>query len=211
MQTKLFLLRHGETQANIEQRYQGQNESALSELGLSETKELSKFLAREKFRAVYSSTLSRSYDTAKIIARPHGIEVQKVPELNERHYGVWENLTFEEIKKRFKKNYENWLMNPGKTAIPKAEKLADLQKRGVSAIEKLVKMHKGRTFCVVGHGGINRTILFHYMNIDLNNFWRIKQDNCCVNIIEFDRHPMVTLLNSTSFLGEKRIKGSGYY
>lgn len=211
MLTKLFLLRHGETQANIEQRYQGQSQSELSELGVSEAKELASFLAKEKFSAIYSSPLSRSYETARIIAEKHELTVNQIPGIIERDYGEWENLKFDEIKRKFPKIYRDWLVNPGKTIIPKAENLFTLQKRGVKAIEKIVKKHKNKTLCVVGHGGINRTILFHYMNIELNNFWRIKQDNCCVNIIEFDHIPMVTLLNSTAFLGEKRVKGTGYY
>lgn len=211
MATRLFLLRHGESLSNIEQRYQGQGQSDLSELGISEAKELSRFLSREKFTAVYSSTLSRSYHTACIISRPHGMDPVQVPGLMERNYGVWENLKFDEIKRRYPKMYESWLIDPGKTRIPKAESLVTLQKRGVREIERLVKRHKGGNICVVGHGGINRTILFHYMNIDLNNFWRIKQDNCCVNLIEFGHIPIVILLNSTGFLGEKRVRGSGYY
>jgi phosphoserine phosphatase len=209
--TRLFLLRHGETLANIEQRYQGQGESHLSELGLEEAGDLSKFLSKEEFCAVYSSTLSRSYETAKIVAKPHNLEVTKVKDLQEKYYGDWENLTFNEIKTKYPKIYESWLFNPGKTVIPKAETLKKLQSRGVTAIEKLLKKHKGKTFCVVGHGGINRAILFHYMNIELNNFWRIKQDNLCINIIEFGKIPSVILLNSTAFLGEKRVKGTGYY
>lgn len=211
MSTRLFLLRHGETQANIEQRYQGQGDTDLSELGIEEAALLAKALRKEKFAAIYSSTLKRSYRTASAIAKPHKLDVIKVPGLMERYYGEWENMNFEDIRNKYGRTYDSWLINPGKTKIPKAEKLEDLQKRGVPEIEKLVKRHKGETICVVGHGGINRTILFHYMNMDLNNFWKIKQDNCCVNIIEIDRVPSITLLNSTWFLGEKRIRGSAYY
>ena len=209
--TRLFLIRHGETLSNIEQIYQGQGDSPLSELGVSESRDLSGALKKEDFSAVYSSCLTRSNETAKLIAGPHRKEVVKVSELKERFYGDWEGLNFEEIKKKYPKVYGSWLENPAKTAIPKAEALEELQKRGVSAIEKLIDKHKGQTICVVGHGGINRTILFHYMNLELNNFWRIKQDNCCINIIEFAKAPTVLLLNSTFFLGEKRMKGSGYY
>ena len=209
--TKLFLMRHGETLANIEQVYQGQGDSPLSELGASEAKELAATLKKERFSAVYSSTLSRSYETASIIAEPHKVKAQKIPGLIERYYGAWEGMTFEEIRKKYSKIYKSWLENPGKTVIPQAEALPDLQERGVAAIEALIKKHRGQTICVVGHGGINRVILFHYMNLELNNFWRIKQDNCCINIIEFGKTPVVLLLNSTWFLGEKRMKGSGYY
>jgi len=211
MATRLFLLRHGETMANIEQRYQGQGESHLSELGLSEAKELSKFLSRQNFSAVYSSPLLRSYETAKIIAKPHKLDVHKIPGMMERYYGVWENMRFDEIREKYPSVYNKWLLNPNRTRIPGAETLEKLQERAIISLGKLIKKHRGSTFCVIGHGGINRTILFHYMHIDLNNFWRIKQDNCCVNIIEMDKVPIVVLLNSTAFLGEKRIKGTGYY
>jgi broad specificity phosphatase PhoE len=209
--TRLFLLRHGETQANLEQRYQGQGDSHLSELGIEESADLSGSLAKEDFSAIYSSTLSRSYETAKIVAKPHKLEVTKIETLMERNYGIWEGLTFEEIKKRFSDLYGSWLIEPGKTLIPNAESLEALQKRGVSEIEALIEKHKGKTICVAGHGGMNRAVLFHYMHIDLNNFWRIRQDNCCVNIIEFGHVPVITLLNSTAFLGDKKIKAAGVY
>jgi broad specificity phosphatase PhoE len=211
MPTRLFLLRHGETQANIEQRYQGQGESHLSELGIEESGDLSKFLSKEDFCAIYSSTLSRSYETAKMIAKPHDLEVTKIDDIKERHYGIWENMKFDEIRAKYPALYGSWLIDPGKTLIPDAETLEEMQRRGVSAIESLIEKHMGKTFCVVGHGGMNRGILFHYMHIALNNFWRIRQDNTCINIVEIDKAPIVTLLNSTSHLGEKRIKGTGYY
>lgn len=211
MPTRLFLLRHGETQSNIEGRYQGQGESNLSELGIEEADELSKFLSSEDFCAVYSSTLSRSYETACIVAKPHNLSVEKMDALKERHYGIWEDMKFEDIRRKYPDLYGSWLIDPGKTIIPNAETLEAMQARGVAAIESLISKNKGKTFCVVGHGGLNRGILFHYMHIDLNNFWRIRQDNTCINIIEIDKAPIVTLLNSTTHLGEKRIKGTGYY
>jgi len=209
--TRLFLLRHGETLSNIEQRYQGKNDSPLTELGIKESKLLAQALKREPLKAIYSSTQERSFETANIIAELHNLPVTKIEGLRERDYGVWENLTFEEIKQKYLELYETWLKDPAKAKIPKAENIEALQERGVKAIESLIKKHEGGTIAVIGHGGINRVILFHYMNLNLDNFWRIKQDNCCINIIEFNRVPIVMLLNSTWFLGEKRMKGSGYY
>jgi broad specificity phosphatase PhoE len=207
--TKLFLLRHGETKANLELRYQGIGDSSLSEIGIEESRSLAKSLKDVNFSAIYSSTLERSFETASIVADNHALEVIKLPGMIERDYGIFEGLSFKEIKEKHTEIYQSWLKHPDKTVIPKAETLEDLQKRGVEVVEALVKKHKDQTICVVGHGGINRTILFHYMNLSLDNFWRIKQDNCCINIIEFDHIPIVTLLNSTFFVGEKRFVG--YY
>jgi len=211
MSSRLLLLRHGETAANIDLIYQGQGDSPLSELGIKESEKLAEALKSEPLADIYSSTLSRSYETAKLIASYHKLDVIKVPELKERHYGVFEGLAFQEIKHKYSDLYQQWLHHPDQAQIPQAETLEELQSRGVAAVENIIKRHKDQTVCVVGHGGINRCILFHYMNLTLDNFWRIKQDNCCVNIIEFDQHPMVTLLNSTWFLGEKRVSKIGIY
>jgi probable phosphoglycerate mutase len=209
--TRLFLLRHGETLANIELIYQGQGDSPLSELGVAESELLAKALENEKFAGIYSSTLARSSETANIIAKQSDLNIVKIPELAERYYGVFEGLTFESIKEKYPDIYQLWLTNPDKAIIKDAETLEELQRRGVKAVSNILKKHKGETICIVGHGAINRTILFHYMNLGLDNFWRIKQDNCCINIIEFDKHPMVTLLNSTYFLGEKRVSKISIY
>jgi broad specificity phosphatase PhoE len=205
MTTRLFLLRHGETLSNVEMVYQGQGDSPLSSLGLEEAKQLAAALRSEKFSGIYCSTLLRSRETALLVGEHHKVTIIEVPELIERYYGAFEGLKFTDIKENYPEIYETWLHHPDRAKIPKAETLEELQARGVKAIEKIISQHKGKTVCVVGHGGINRTILFHYMNLGLDNFWRIKQDNCCVNILEFDRHPIVTLLNSTWFLGEKRV------
>lgn len=205
------MIRHGETLSNIELIYQGAGNSPLSELGIQETQQMAEALRKIPFSEIYSSDLTRSYETGKIIAESHNLEVIKVPELNERNYGVFEGLNFNQIKEKYPKLYDTWLHHPVKAEIPKAETLEDFQARTVKAVQEIVKKHKDQTICVVGHGGTNRCILFHYMNLALDNFWRIKQDNCCVNIIEFERHPRVSLLNSTWFLGEKRVSRLAIY
>jgi len=211
MAKRLFLLRHGETLSNIELIYQGIGNSPLSELGVKEAGQMAEALKNIPFSAVYSSHLDRSYETGRIVAEQHGLEVIKVPELSERNYGVYEGFTFEQIKNKYPKLYDTWLHHPTQAKIPGAETLEEFQDRTVKAAKKIVKRHKDETVCIVGHGGTNRCILFHYMNLELENFWRIRQDNCCVNIIEFERHPRVSLLNSTWFLGEKRVTRLAIY
>lgn len=195
MKTLLYILRHGETNSNVANIYQGQGNGDLSDEGLLQAEAVSSVFAGSKIDAFYSSTLDRSFVTAEIIAKPHNKKVTRVPSLKERYYGEWEGLSFEEITRKYPKLYDIWIKNPAKASIKGAEKLRDLQKRGVRAIEEILRKNGGKTVLVVGHGGINRTILFHYLGIDLNYFWRIRQNNCCVNLIEFDNFPKVVLLN----------------
>ena len=195
MPTILYLLRHGTTVSNIEQRYYGQQESALTDEGIKQAKELAAELSSLPFAAVYSSELSRSYDTALEIANHHGLKVQKEPGLRERNYGTWEKASFQDLRDKQSDLYEQWMEHPKLAKIPGAETLEQLQKRAVVVIERIIKEHEGKTIAVVGHGGVNRGILFHYLGLDLDNFWHIRQSNCCINIIEFGQMPRITLLN----------------
>lgn len=211
--TKIFLIRHGETESNSELRYKGQEESPLSKKGIAEAKALAKILRKVPFTAIYCSTLGRAVDTAKIISKFHH-DLSPIAEegLMERFYGDFENKTFTELKKEYPKLYKQWLHYPNQAPIPNAETLEQLQARGIKAVQKIIKKHAGKTICIVAHGGINRAILFHFLGLTLDNFFRIKQDNSCINIIEVDeRGPMVALINSTAHLGERRINFEGRY
>lgn len=211
--TKLFLIRHGETESNKDLIYKGQGESPLSESGKAEAQKLAKALKDVSFSAIYCSTLGRSKETARIIAQFHkDAKIFEVKELMERYYGIFEDKSFDELQKEYAELYNQWLCHPNKAVIPEAETLEQVQKRAVPAVLQILKKHEGKNILIAGHGGMNRTVLFNFLNLDLDYFFRIKQDNCCVNIIEFDsRGPMVVLLNSTFFIGEQRINKEGRY
>ena len=202
--TTLILLRHGQTISNINQIYQGQGDGILSKKGLQQARAAAKFFSKIKIDAIFSSDLRRAHDTAKIIAKHHKVRVTRARNIRERFYGDWEGLRFSDIAKKYTRLYKLWLKEPNKARIPGAETLKDFQKRSVRAVTKIIKANKGRTVLVVAHGGTNRTILFKYLGLDLNNFWKIRQSNCCYNIIEFKKpYPKVVLMNGTSYLFKK--------
>lgn len=198
----LILLRHGETTSNIKEIYQGQGDGVLSATGKEQAFAAAAFFSKIKIDSIFCSDLSRAYDTAKIVARHHRSKIIKMKALRERFYGEWEGLRFDEIDKKYKSLYRKWLKNPDRAKIPCAETLEELQKRGLSAIKKIQRSSKGKTVLIVAHGGTNRAILFHYLGLDLNNFWKIRQNNCCYNVIEFKKpYPKVVTVNNTCYLG----------
>ena len=167
---------------------------------------LAKALSEFDIDAIYSSDLQRAYDTAKIVAKERRIAVKKEPGIKERCYGAWEGLHFDRIRKEFPSIYKIWMDRPQRAKIPRAEALKALQKRAISAVNKILARHKGKTVLVVAHGGTNRTILFNYLGIPLDNFWRVKQDNCCTNIVSFNKEtgkPKLLLMNFTPLAGKK--------
>ena len=213
--TTLILCRHGETDSNAAQIYQGQGNGKLTKKGLSQAKGLAKTLSGFKIDSIYSSDLQRAFDTASMIAKSRKKQVKIEPRLKERFYGEWEGERFDKIIKNHNSIYKTWMKNPDNARIPAAETLKELQRRGMSGINSIIKRNKGKNVLVVAHGGINRTILFSFLGIDLNYFWRIKQDNCCINVVLIDDKtlvPKVLLVNYTPLEGNKlqRLNGSIY-
>ncbi len=198
---RIFLIRHGETEANKAGRYQGITENQLSKVGRRQAREVARDLQSVDFSHIFSSPLDRAQETAGIIAPEKKITV--IPEFTERDFGCWENMPYLEIKKNYPELYASWLRSPATTIIPEALSLSDHHKMIVQGLEKIENMHnpeEDENFLIAGHGGTNRVILLHYLDLDLSAFWRIKQDNCCVNIIEIDKikkYTTVSLLNYT--------------
>src|SRR5918995_6148846 len=101
MATRIILARHGETDWNLERRWQGHSDRPLNETGLAQAEELAEELAGEPIAAVYSSDLVRAHETARIVAHRLGLDVVAVPGLRERRFGSWEGLQDVEVERRF--------------------------------------------------------------------------------------------------------------
>ena len=195
---RIFLIRHGETAANNEKRYQGQIDTPLNKTGIQQAKALAELLSNVPFSRIYTTPLQRAQKTALLLA-----QVQKkkniliLPGLLERNFGQWEDLTFTEIKRRYPKIYATWLNTPY-AKIPGAEPFPAFRKRVLDCLRSVLKtLPAEETIAIVAHGGPNRIILHHFLgSSDKKDFWKIKQDNACVNIIELQPHyQMISLLN----------------
>jgi broad specificity phosphatase PhoE len=120
--------------------------------------------------------------------------------LRERSFGIWEGMSFLEIKERYPEEFEAWASNPVKHSPPGGESTMDIRERAVTALEAIMDRHSGSeagpNIAIVAHGGVNRVLLCHIMGIPLENVFRIEQDFAAVNIIEFwEKNPVVKLLN----------------
>lgn len=194
--TKLIIVRHGQTLWNLERKYQGHSDIALTDTGLKQAQAVAERLAEEAIAAVYASDLSRAYETAGYIAAKHNLTVNTVPELREIKFGDWEGLTYEAISERWPGMLGKLWTTPDELQIPGGETFHQLKARAYTAIEKIVADHPDQTVAVVAHGGTIGTILCAVLDIHLNHVWSIRQDNTAVNIIEYyDGRPTITLLN----------------
>jgi broad specificity phosphatase PhoE len=199
--TRLYLIRHGQTDWNAEGRYQGQIDSTLSERGREQSAQVAAALASVPLRAIYSSPLSRARDTAAALAAVHGLPVLTLDRLREVGMGEWEGLTSEEITARFGDILRARRRDPERVTPGGGETLAELRARGVEAVREIVACHPGETVAAVAHGGLNKTILLAVLDAPLHRYWAIRQDNGAINVLEFDeRGARVALLNETAHL-----------
>jgi broad specificity phosphatase PhoE len=149
--TTILLARHGETDWNFERRVQGHTDRPLNELGRVQALELSRALEDVTIDAVYSSDLSRAFDTARIVAEQRSLPVVQMAGLRERHFGTWEGLADEEILRRFPQAHDGpW--GDGETTD-------EMTARVLEAIRTIAAGHDGSVVLVVSHGGPLRAVL----------------------------------------------------
>ncbi len=200
--TRLYLVRHGETDWNKNLKYQGHRDIPLSDEGIAQARKIALRLSTEKFDSAYASDLSRAMQTAQIITSFHQLEVMALPELRETNFGLWEGLTYREIDEQFHDIMKGWRSNPRETKIPGGESLGEVADRCWAGLNRVLDENPGGNVLVVAHGGIIRIAVATVLGMNLNEYWKIRQDNVSLNIIEFygNDRAIVCLLNDTNHL-----------
>jgi alpha-ribazole phosphatase/probable phosphoglycerate mutase len=202
---RLYLVRHGETDWNVREKFQGHSNVPLSERGREQARSLAKRLAKRKLAAFFASDLQRALETASILAAPHGLRVETVDSLREMNFGVWEGRTVQEIRENCRELAERWWSNPVDTCLPEGETLKELACRVNDAIARIVgRFQNDEEVVVVSHGGPLRAAIATVLGMDLKLYWRLRLDNASLSRIDF-RSPgegILVLLNDRSHLEE---------
>ncbi len=150
--TTILLVRHGETDWNVERRVQGHSDTPLNETGRGQARALAAELAGEQIDAVYSSDLLRAHETARIIAEQRGLDVTAIRDLRERHFGTWEGLTDDEIYARYPQVHDG-------APWGDAETQEEMARRVLGALLRIAESHPNARVLVVSHGGPLRRVL----------------------------------------------------
>lgn len=185
MITRFILVRHGQTEWNRVERFRGRADVPLNEVGLAQAAATGRRIAAGwQPAAVYTSPLSRAAVTAQAIAAHFNLPVIPLDGLADIHYGDWQGLTPEEAAARWPDLVHAWYTAPAAVRIPGGESLADLRERAMAAIHELTTRHAGQTIVVVSHTVVNRVILLAILGLGNDRFWRLRQDNCAINVFE---------------------------
>lgn len=200
--TRLFLVRHGSTAANEKLPFVLQGceiDGPLTETGEQQAAALGRGFRDFEIHAIYSSPLLRARQTAQAIADGRNIDVIPVSDLRECSVGRWEGLDWETIKSKHADDHQNFFADPVNTPHPGGESYGDVYRRAVSAISTILRNHPGQNVVVVAHNMVNRVYLAEYVGIDLKYARKLRQTNCCINLLHH-RHEKTELISLNSVL-----------
>lgn len=200
--TRVLLIRHGQTQWNREQIFRGRADIPLSEAGLRQSEALATRLAGEVLAAIYSSPLKRACVTAEHLGPRCRSDPRVLESLTDISYGEWEGQHHQQVQQRYPELYAQWMAEPHLVRLPDGETLAEVRQRAVAALDHIIAKHPGDTVAVVSHRVVNKVLLCAALGLGDDAFWRIRQDTCCLNVMEHDGTGLsVCLLNDTCHLG----------
>ena len=184
--TQLIIVRHGETEWNIKSIRQGNLDSRLTEKGMAQAKALAQRLAREHFTALYSSDLGRAVQTAEEVASVTGHEIITDPRLRERHLGIFQGLSGDEIKQKHPEEYKLHRSLGPDYVIPGGESVKQQVARNIAYLNEIGSKHLGETIVVVTHGGVISGLFRHTFSIPFNAPRRFEFTNAGLNIFAYE-------------------------
>jgi alpha-ribazole phosphatase len=175
--TDLILIRHGETDWNIEGRYQGQSDVPLNSTGIKQAQDLAQQLRHEPLDAIYSSDLARAKGTAEILSRINGAPLFLDPRLREIDQGEWEGMLFQDIRSRFTEAFEERLRDPLQVAPPGGETVGQVRQRVLEAVDEIVDHYPRGLVAIVSHGLALAIVRVHYNKQAIETVWDHIPDN----------------------------------
>ncbi len=208
---RLLLVRHGETEWNRQKRFQGQIDIPLNENGRMQAEQAAAFLKAVQIDAAVSSSLSRPKETAEIILQHHPqVVLETTDGLKEIGHGEWEGLYEHEIEASYPGLLQQWQNHPETVQMPGAggENLDQVWQRAIATWKEIVTRYSHRdtpvTVLVSAHDAINKAILCHVVGLGPASFWKFKQGNGAVSVIDYpngvESAPVLTAANLTMHL-----------
>jgi probable phosphoglycerate mutase len=183
---RILLARHGETEFNVEGRWQGQSDSPLTDRGRAQARELARALADAPIAAVYSSDLGRAANTAAEVAAVHQLEVVADLRLREINTGEWTGKGRAEIEASWPGGLKTWASTPSRYLLPGGESLAAAQARALAFFAERMPSHVGETVVVISHGAVGQAVLVDAMGLSVDDLWlKERVDNCQISRLEW--------------------------
>lgn len=196
---RIYLIRHGETANATQVCFNGHHDVDLSATGRAQFERMAETFAPLPIQCVYSSDLKRTRIGAELMAKPHDIAPVAFPQLRELCFGEWEGMSVEQVNQKYPDQLAKRLKNIATFSVQGGETFKQLADRVIPKFEEIVARHTEEQIVVVAHGGVNRVILAHLLEIPTQNIFRIQQEYGALNIIQFyDGQPVLELIGGSA-------------
>lgn len=178
-----ILMRHGETAWNKQGRVMGRHPVELTEHGRAQVAATAQLASSIKPDLIVTSPLVRARQSAEILAAGlGGVEILEEADIAEVLYGRWEGMTYHELIDD--EHYITYRKSPIEHPTPGGETILEVQARGVAAVTRMIEKNPGKRVIFVSHGDIVRTVLCHFLKVELKHFHRIRVDNAALSAIQ---------------------------
>ena len=187
MSTTLIFVRHGESEGNKNSRFNGQLNLALSDVGKAQAEKTAEFLDAYNIDAIYSSDLSRAYDTALATSKRQNIPIISSEEIREIYGGKFEGLEYDKIKDLYPIEHNIWINDMANCKCPDGESVKDVYFRVNSKIYDIALDNKDKTVLIVSHGlplRIMSTVWYKKSLAEIRKFEWMR--NASVTVVNYD-------------------------
>ncbi|MEX0995334.1 MAG: histidine phosphatase family protein [Balneolaceae bacterium] len=203
--TRLFVIRHGETDYNFRGRLQGRNiDAPLNQTGQQQAEAIGEYLKLYQIDKVVSSSLLRSRQTAELIQQHFKLDLTVEPDLDEMDFGDFEGREYQSIKEQIGDVQQRWQSGDFDYPIPGGESPSQVFDRANRAARNQLDNHPGQNIVFIVHGRLIRILLSNWLEIGLNNMQQIEHRNGSINQVVWDGNRFEPVyLNKTDHLGEE--------
>ena len=202
----IYLIRHGETKWNIDFKVQGKKDVPLNDKGILQANLLASYFENIDTEntfldTIYSSNLTRAYETAQIIGKKLDKKIEIVEDFQEINFGVWEGYYWEDIKIEYKDFLKKWEDDKENTPIPEGESYGQVQKRVYKKFKEIISKHQTNSnIIIVSHGVAIKVLIAKILEINIQNLHKFHIDNASISIVEYGDEIKVKSINNTFHL-----------
>lgn len=186
----IYLVRHGQTKANVNKKYCGITDSSLTDNGIKQINLVGELLKTKKIDKIYSSPLIRTVESSQIISQIINKEICINKDLSEINFGIYEGLTWSEATKIYPKETKIWSKKGLEYTFPKGESFIDVKNR----VKNFFINHNESDIAIISHAGTIKGALAYLYNMTLMDAWKIKVSNGSVILITKENKEPIFLL-----------------
>jgi len=182
---KLYLIRHGRTEWNVEGKIQGSTDIELNAEGLIQAVQLSEKIRNLNYRfsGIYSSPQKRAVQTAEILSRETEMDYRTKYGLEEINLGEWEGLSWSEVQQTYPKEFKYWFENRQYAKPPKGESYQEMIDRVLSALNEII-MEINEDVVIITHSAVIMCLQCYLTNTPFEDMTKFKTENSAITVID---------------------------